>query len=89
MKEYSLWERFRAWLAYVIFPEPHSWYIEACEESERLQSQNAALLEALECNNDLLLTLSREALVREDYRCTVVADQIRDNYKAIQQTKEK
>lgn len=47
------------------------------------QSTSAALLEALECNNDLLLTLSREALVREDYRCTVVADQIRDNYEAI------
>ena len=43
MKEPNWWERFRAWLAYLIFPEPNSWYVEACERADKLEDENAAL----------------------------------------------
>jgi hypothetical protein len=62
-------------------------FLSMMNQRDELKEQNAALLEALECNNDLLLNLSREMLIREDYRSTVVADQIRDNYEAIRKAK--
>ena len=40
MVDYSLWQRFRAWLAYLIFPEPHNWYVEACESANKLEADN-------------------------------------------------
>lgn len=43
MKEPNWWERFRAWLAHKIFPEPNTWYVEACESAEKLEKETAAL----------------------------------------------
>ena len=43
MKESNWWERFRAWLAYLIFPEPNDWYVEACERANRLEDELAEL----------------------------------------------
>lgn len=57
------------------------------QANARLIAAAPELLEALEGNNDLLLALSREMLIREDYRSTVVADRIRDNYEAIRKAR--
>lgn len=43
MIELNWWERFRAWLAYLIFPEPNNWYIEAVEEANNLEEELADL----------------------------------------------
>ena len=59
------------------------------EQSRKdMKKDNARLLKALEANNTLLLNMSREALIREDWRSTHVADQIRDNYETIRKVKE-
>ena len=55
----------------------------------RLIAAAPELLEALENNNELLRTMVRELVIREDYRATKVADQIRDNLEAIRKAKEK
>ena len=48
MVESSWWERFRAWLAYLIFPEPNDWYVEACENANKLEAENETLSGLLE-----------------------------------------
>jgi len=62
-------------------------YQEALLRIIELEDRNAELLEALEMNNTLLLSMSKEFVIREDWRATYVADQIRDNYRTISKAK--
>ena len=43
MVEHNCWVRFRAWLAYLIFPDPNTWYIEAVEMANKLEAELAEL----------------------------------------------
>lgn len=43
MVEHNWWVRFRAWLAYIIFPDPNTWYIEAVENANKLEVELAKL----------------------------------------------
>lgn len=56
MVEYSWWERFRARLAYLIFPEPHNWYVEACERANKLEDE----LTELKREHEILIRRTNE-----------------------------
>ena len=43
MKEPNWWERFRAWLAYLIFPDPNDWYVESCKRANELEVELSEL----------------------------------------------
>ncbi len=72
MKEPNWWERFRAWLAYLIFPEPNNWYVEACEDANRLENELAELKQ----EHENLIRRANE--LEENQRIPITGEQSED-----------